>query len=56
MKLAVVGSRGIFDKNLIFNKLDEIHSSHKIEVIISGGGDILSGLKSRASSRLSVGS
>jgi hypothetical protein len=37
MKLAVVGSRDITDKEFIFNKLDEIHKITPITLIISGG-------------------
>ena len=37
MKLAVVGSRKFPNKNLIFKKLDEIHSKYTIVEIVSGG-------------------
>lgn len=36
MILAVVGSRNFKNKNIIFNKLDEINSKEKISMIISG--------------------
>jgi hypothetical protein len=37
MKLAVVGSRGFNDYELLKSKLDKIHSVKPISVIVSGG-------------------
>lgn len=37
MKLAVVGSRGFNDYELLKNKLDKIHNRKPITVIVSGG-------------------